>query len=456
MGVRHHSLLFLATFFQLLLAVPVTAAAPPGSDRPVLGTAEQQAAESLLLQLLADPEIKAAMAKANAELARNPIAQTADGKARLAHAVEQYTASLILSEYAGDVHHPRFILSTENTPRHWFGRDVPGSAMANDNPDQINRLAFIDGDGTYEVSGRVDADRRVAQLSFSLLKGWRAGITPPQQTGKVFLGNQYATRMLEDLTIAADGSFSFTLGPNSNPHDPTHIRLEPGPYIVQAREVLADWHRQIPPELSIRRTDQVTVPRLSDEDIRRSVLAHLHDWVTYWGTYSHRFLGGLAPNAVGGPFAREGGIGYLALARFHLKPGQGAVMTITGGGAAYFGMLGMDPWMITFDGRRTLASLSRSQSVANPDGSFTYVASPTDPGVANWIDTSGLHDGFLSARWLGVPNGRGPDGLLREFSIITLADLSRGALPEVPRATAAARQAQLKDRGIDYGRRFGK
>jgi len=61
-----------------------------------------------------------------------------------------------------------------------------------------------------------------------------------------------------------------------------------------------------------------------------------------------------------------------------------------------------------------------------------------------------------SARWLGVPNGRGPDGLLREFSIITLADLSRGALPEVPRATAAARQAQLKDRGIDYGRRFGK
>ena len=433
----------------------MTAAAPIGSDGPVLGTAEQQAAESLLLRLLADPEVKAAMAKAEAELSRDPIGQTADGKARLGHTVAALTGSLILNEYAGDVHHPRFMWLGDNTPHHWFGREIPGSAIANDNPDQIYRLVYIDGAGEYEISGRVETARRPAQVSFSVIKGWQPGIPFPQQKGKVFLGNQYATRMLQDLKIGADGRFSFTLGPKSMAGDPTHVTLEPGPFIVLVRDVLSDWH-QMPPRLSIRRTDKVSVPPLSDKDIRRSILAHLHDYVVHWGTYSHRFVGGLAANAVAGPFYREGGIGYFALARFHLEPGQAAVITIGKGGAAYTGVLGMDPWMVTFDGRRTLASLNNSQSVPNADGSYTYVASPTDPGVANWIDTSGLHDGFLCARWMSAPAGLESKVLLRDFSIINLADLSKGALPDVPRTIAAARQAQLKERGIDYRRRLGK
>jgi len=452
---RTHLMMYGACLLPMIpfLATGPASAAPP-HPFPVLATPEQLAAETLLLRLLEEPEVKAAMSRAEAELSRDPIAQTIDGKARLPNFIRQITTNLMLNEYVGDVHHPGFIWASDDTPHFWFGREVPGSAMANDNPDQIYRQSYIDGRFHYRVSGKLNIARRPAQLSFSIIKGWQAGVPFPQEKGKVFLGNQYATRSLEDLKVGADGSFEFTLGPDRNPRDATHVTLEPGPFIVLVRDVLSDWQHQMPPRLSIRRTDRVTAPPRSDAEIRSSILTHLHDYAVFWGTYSHRFVGGLAANAIAGPFAREGGIGYFALARFHLEPGQVAVITIGRGGAAYSGVLGMDPWMVTFDGRTSLASLNNTQSIPNPDGSFTYVASPTDPGVANWIDTSGLHDGFLCARWLGFPKGHGPDGLLKNFSIVSLADLTAGALAQIPRTTPAARRAQLEQRGKDYHRRL--
>ena len=67
----------------------MSASSPIELDGPVLGTTQQQAAESLLLRLLADPEIRAAMAGAEAELSRGPVAQTADGRSRLGHTVAE-------------------------------------------------------------------------------------------------------------------------------------------------------------------------------------------------------------------------------------------------------------------------------------------------------------------------------------------------------------------------------
>ncbi len=43
-------------------------------------------------------------------------------------------------------------------------------------------------------------------------------------------------------------------------------------------------------------------------------------------------------------------------------------------------------------------SLNKVQSVPNDDGSYTYVISPVDPGVANWIDSDGLREGVLTLR----------------------------------------------------------
>ena len=39
------------------------------------------------------------------------------------------------------------------------------------------------------------------------------------------------------------------------------------------------------------------------------------------------------------------------------------------------------------------------QVEVDPDGVRRYVVAHRDPGVANWIDTTGLPEGFLSLRW---------------------------------------------------------
>ena len=55
-------------------------------------------------------------------------------------------------------------------------------------------------------------------------------------------------------------------------------------------------------------------------------------------------------------------------------------------------------WGTTLDIVDRTGSLNKAQSVPNEDGTYTYVISPADPGVANWIDSDGLNEGILTLR----------------------------------------------------------
>ena len=78
--------------------------------------------------------------------------------------------------------------------------------------------------------------------------------------------------------------------------------------------------------------------------------------------------------------------------------------------------------MIAPDARRSQCCLNVSQATPDADGAFTYVIAQTDPGVANWLDTTGLHDGFGIMRWQNIPPEMTSVGLIREYRVINLAD----------------------------------
>jgi len=92
--------------------------------------------------------------------------------------------------------------------------------------------------------------------------------------------------------------------------------------------------------------------------------------------------------------------------------------------------------------------------VPNPDGTYTFVLSVSDPGVHNWLDPSDMHEGILTLRWAefegGVP---GPDtGATSE--LVPLSEL-RSRLPEGTRfLTPGEREAQLEERAAGYLRRL--
>jgi hypothetical protein len=134
--------------------------------------------------------------------------------------------------------------------------------------------------------------------------------------------------------------------------------------------------------------------------------------------------------------------------RFSLAEDEALAVSISPGNASYTGFQVVDPWTMASDAQTNLTSLNLSQTTADQDGNFTYVIAPSDPGVANWLDTTGLRDGFGVIRWQGTPTGATKDGLLRSFRVIKLADAIK--LPGVALTTPARRQAQIARRAQEW------
>ena len=100
------------------------------------------------------------------------------------------------------------------------------------------------------------------------------------------------------------------------------------------------------------------------------------------------------------------------------------------------------------------SSLNKAQSVANADGTYTYVLSKRDPGVHNWIDPCDLGEGILTLRMAEFPGDRPTDDLSAKSRVVPLASL-REALPTETRwVTAAERAEQLAARAVAYKRRL--
>src|SRR3546814_13549768 len=87
----------------------------------------------------------------------------------------------------------------------------------------------------------------------------------------------------------------------------------------------------------------------------------------------------------------------------------------------------------------------------SPDGSYTYVIAQQDPGIANWIDTAGLHQGWFQMRWQNLPAGSEPTA--SAVKLVKLDDMDTVVGPEVPRANLAYSQDQIRKRVTLFSRR---
>lgn len=427
---------------------PAQSVPQPQGSQPLLATPDQVEAEKTLLALIADPELKAIQNKLKAELAKTAIGQTTDGAARLDFVIAQWTNSHIFKEIITNRTTPALIWGTDDTPREWLGHHIGGAGTSGDNPDFIYRSTALDGNGRYEIVGHIDPRNRPEQIILSVSGAQLAAA--PLHKNRADLGNQVALLTDRDLAIAPDGSFRVTLG-GTNPDDsPNHIAIPPAPVTVGFRDVLSDWNQR-PIGLAIRRTDGTPAVPLNKADVRQRVLANLESYVRYWSSFPESWFGGLQPNSLSGPVSREGGWGFLAGLRFDLKPDEAFLVTTTPAGASYAGIQIVDPWMIASDARKYQNSLNLAQATPNADGSYTFVIAPRDPGIANWLDSTGLHQGFAVLRWQGFPASTVDPSLVREFRVIKLADAAR--LPGVSLATPQQRQAQIAQRAIGYTNR---
>jgi hypothetical protein len=417
---------------------------------PVLATPEQIDAERILLRLLEEAALAQVQAKMKAKWLATPRARTADGAGRLDEAIAQWTNSLIFAELTRYREAPALLWGTDDTPRSWLGHTIGGVGTSGDNPDAVYRSANIDGDSLYEIRGKFDRTRRPTQLVLEIDTGSLTNPPKIDYAKKPDVVTTVAMVTDRDLAIESDGSFRITIGgPGARPN---HLATAPGLLTIGVRDMMPDWDRQRPSRLSVRQIGGKPAKRAGYDEIRQHVLDDLSGYVEFWAPFPDIWFGGLSGNKIAEPKGRNGGWGFVNGLSFDFSaPDDALLVTLNPGAAAYTGFQIVDPWMIAPDAKKFQACLSSSQAAQSADGSRTYVISMTNPGVANWLDTAGLHQGLGIMRWQAVPKDMTSQGLVRDFKLVKHADLAK--MPELARVTPDQRQAALRVRAMAYANR---
>ncbi|HEY5842360.1 MAG TPA: hypothetical protein VIU87_12995 [Mycobacterium sp.] len=321
------------------------------------------------------------------------------------------------------------------------GRQVPGSRWGIDNPDSVYRVIPISGDERYEIRGRV-GQHRMTENYFTL---WDA--------------NMGTVAVLNGRTMAVDSDGSYTVTVDSSPADGrvNHVQTTPEAHEFYIRDVLLDWGRDDPNHIAVERLGgaPTTPARTTDEqaDATAAMMAH---FANFTGKLSHgvykmpanHFDLAWSADKVGAMRNQ-----VYVMGRFDLGPDEAFVVDVNDGGAEYFTVPLGNIWGTTLDIVDRTGSLNKAQSVRNEDGSYTYVISPVDPGVANWIDSDGLTEGILTLRMAEFGEA-GPQPDLGAHGRVVTLDRLDAEVPSLPAVSPAERETELAHRRHAYLRRL--
>jgi hypothetical protein len=408
-----------------------------------LATNDQRELEALALRIAATPAVRAAREKARALLLANPTANSRDGAAGLDRALDQWVMGGVVAVANSDPSRPRALWAIDNTPREWFGHVFPGAAVAIDNPDNVNRTAPLDGAWEYEIHGRFGKNP-TAQTSF---------IVTPAVEGQLRLGATVAALTNLNLQTDGDGRFTITLDKRPAAGRANHMQIADGPQMLAIRDSHSDWRQQAAEILVVPMRGPAPSPPMSEEALVSAAANSIVEFVAFWLEFKNTFWKTPPFNQVIGPLGRDGGWGYQAGGRFKLADDEVLVITTHDGGAAYTGFQVSDPWTISPYPFYATTSRNSSQVTPNPDGSHTYVVSLIDPGVANWIDTAGLHEGWFMLRWQNLRSAE-PKALLQSVQVVPLPELEKSLPAGTPRVTLQQRSAEILQRAKDYESRY--
>lgn len=442
-----------------------------------LATAVQLAAEQQAIRVLAMPEIQAAIAVERKKLLADPVSATAEGRAELENALVQWTVHLIMREVAiADAERPKLLWTSDGTPHHWFGHTFPGSEWGANSPDNIYRRGYVDGAYRYEVRGKRPANAPMLNslllTTFEKLERWTApkpgskvtGLEEIQRDGSASdAGKATFGFMMPHETIAVlsgpdlksdpDGNFVVTLDTSPANGRSNHMQLRQGLQWLTFRDSLSDWS-QHPVPFEIRRIDiSPAGPVPDDAEIAQLVVADLPGWAALCSSLKDTVVMGPV-NTLAGPYTRDGGWQSIGGARFDLSDEEALVVTLVNSKARYVGMQISGHWLMTPDSRRHITSLNNAQAVAARNGETTYIISAKDPGVANWLDTGGAHQGVTIIRWDGLPPHTDQTKIVKTFRVIRLSDLRAELPPDTTWVTPEQRKEQIAQRTKSYDLRL--
>lgn len=434
-SLRPWQRLGVATGLALSVGMAGAQALPSGAvGASPLATADQRSldAQAIALNRQAAFPFGRTAAKQAYRLAHGlPVSREAES--RLDNAIDELVFSAIQKAINGDPLYPK--VYWVNAPaHHWFGLKVPGGRYSYDNPDNIYRTIPIDGSSRYVVRGQ-RTGTGPADVTFSLISNVNTQNTVQALAGK-------------DLVVNADGSYTLTIDPDPAHGRVNHIQSTSAAKQLFIRNNLGNWNTETP--------DTLTVERLGPPPSRAprgEVATGLEAWVNLQESIVAYGVGALGikthlnpVNTLSKPSSSQT-LGTLvtqtsSFGHFKIADDEALVATLHSGGAKYFVFPVTDPWLVSTDPIGHQTSLNNSQAEPNADGSYTFVVSVRDPGVPNWLDTVGLHEGTIMVRWQDLPALAVDGGPQVTVQRVKLKDLA-SVLPAGTRQVTPQERAQV-------------
>ena len=467
----------------------VTVLENPGPAEPtsVLSTTDQLDAERIATQIAHSPFVRLAKeilkvgwwlaAQKNFTMIGGPDQES---MAQLDQAITEYANQAAMEVLLLNSNAPKFFQQV--APTHsWYLQSFAGSRIWYDNPDTIYRFVGVNNASSYVITGKFDGTLP-ADTNFSVLTGL-SGETADNINGK-------------DLVLNPDGSFTITVDSTPGmPGQTNHLYLPPGTSLITTRNTLANWNTEEPMSLSILRvsgppnslfsqlggfaipvigplvsgnpllTSLVSlIPPLPAPRLLQSVeaavimlLLGISGEDKYMSVATKDATTGKtkAPNVLSDP---DHNAAFLATqlqsaGYFQLADDEALVITINPGKARYFSVPVTNVWTITDNYWDQQTSLNVIQSEQNSDDTYTFVLSPTDPAVANWVSTGGLNQGTISIRFQDFDPNSDIDPTVSS-QVVKLADLADVLPAGTVYVTPDGRAAQIATRQLGYSKRY--
>jgi hypothetical protein len=307
------------------------------------------------------------------------------------------------------------------------------------NADTTYRSAAIDGKGSYRLRGEIGSVRI-----------FRVGLFGPAPNNSWFSLPVPTYYDFKTLHLDAQGHFDVLLSAE-RPADYTGDwwKLEAKTQQLLLRQVASNWATELDPRITIERIDKpVQRPRPSAGELQKR-LETLGDQIEHSALLLVNHVETLRKQGFVNKLtvfdvSHMGGLvgqSYYEGA-YEIKPDEALILEAkVPQGCTYWSIILTNDLFETTDWYNNQSSLNDSQARVDADGVVRYVVSAKDPGVPNWLDTSGYRSGAIQGRWAECSSNPIPTVRKVDFSQI------RASLPsDTPTVTPQDREKNIRER----------
>jgi hypothetical protein len=197
------------------------------------------------------------------------------------------------------------------------------------------------------------------------------------------------------------------------------------------REVFNDWDTEERGSITIERPDQVGKPAKA---LSRATLAKKYEVaarsltgsIQTWFAFPHFFQYKEPVNTLTAPRSTPGGLASQRSSIGHYELAEDEAMVVTVPNCADCSyqaiQIGSD-WYASTDYETHQTSLTKAQALTDPDGKMRFVISEGNPGIANWLETTGHRTGPMMLRWQRLERDLTQDEDGPTIEIVKLADV---------------------------------